>query len=222
MVSISDFVWCFRANYDIVGRHIINHVVGPKGLLKGKTRILATNSIPVLKEADHILMISSGRITEEGSYWDAIAKNGEIAALIKTVKSTTDQSESPSSSTSSPIKASSGMDSGDETDDDLLSSFDEKAAVSDKEIGGRASMTSLRRASTSSFSRPRKGDEELAVLPAVVSRQTKEVGEKGKVKWNVYTAYAEACNTRAVCIWIFTIVAVQVSLSSLCIPRTNY
>jgi ATP-binding cassette subfamily C (CFTR/MRP) protein 1 len=181
------------------------------GLLRGKTRILATNSIPVLKEADHILMISSGRITEEGSYWDAIAKDGEIAALIKTVKSTADQSESPSSSTPSPIKTRSGMDSGEESDEDLLSPFGEKGTIADKEIGGRASMTSLRRASTSSFGRPRKNDEELAVLPAVVSRQTKEVGAKGKVKWNVYTAYAEACNARAVCVWIFTIVAVQVS-----------
>jgi ATP-binding cassette subfamily C (CFTR/MRP) protein 1 len=195
-----------------VGRHIINQVVGPKGLLRGKTRILATNSIPVLKEADHILMISGGRIMEEGSYWDAIAKDGEIAALIKTVKTSNDHIDSPSpSSASSPVKVKSGMDSGEESDEDILEPFNEKDIVSDKELEGRASMTSLRRASTSSFGRPGKGDEELALLPVVKSRQTKEISEKGKVKWSVYTAYARACNARAVCIWIFTIVAVQVS-----------
>jgi ATP-binding cassette subfamily C (CFTR/MRP) protein 1 len=201
----------FKANDSIVGRHIINEVVGPQGLLKGKTRILATNSIPVLKEADHILLINDGRITEEGSYWDAIAKDGEIAALIKTVKSSADESDSPYTSSSSPIKASSGIDSGEDSDEDILSAFGEKGIISDKEIGGRASMTSLRRASTSSFGRPRKGDEELAALPTVKSRQTKEIGEKGKVKWSVYTAYAKACNARAVCVWLFTMVAVQVS-----------
>src|SRR6201996_6961589 len=61
-----------------VGRHIINKVVGPKGLLRSKTRVLATNSIPVLKEADHIILISQGRIIERGSYFDAVTKDGEI------------------------------------------------------------------------------------------------------------------------------------------------
>jgi ATP-binding cassette subfamily C (CFTR/MRP) protein 1 len=224
MVSKTTLDFYLRAKYIVVGRHIINEVVGPRGLLRGKTRILATNSIPVLKEADHILMISDGRITEEGSYWDAIAKDKDIAALIKTVKSSVGESDSPSSSSSSPIKASGGMESGEESDEDLLSAFGEKGIISDKEIGGRASMTSLRRASTSSYGRPRKGDEELAALPAVKSRQTKEIGEKGKVKWSVYTAYAKACNSRAVCVWIFTILAVQVScfILTIVIPSGTY
>src|SRR5262249_33640741 len=37
-----------------VGRHIINRVLGPKGMLCTKTRILSTNAITVLKEADFI------------------------------------------------------------------------------------------------------------------------------------------------------------------------
>ena len=187
-----------------VGRHIINHVVGPKGLLRGKTRVLATNSIPVLKEANHIMLIADGKITEEGSYLDAVAKDGEIAALIKTVKSTTGEPGSPSGSNStSPTKGTSGMHSEDESDDDLLSAFDEKA---DEKVG-RASMSSLRRASDSSFTRPKKGDEEMALVP--ISRQTKEISAKGKVKWSVYRAYAKACNPYAVGIWFLTIFCVQ-------------
>ncbi|KAF2435180.1 putative ABC metal ion transporter [Tothia fuscella] len=193
-----------------VGRHIINQVVGPKGLLRNKTRILATNSIPVLKEANHILMISEGKITEEGSYWEAVAQNGDIAALIRTVKSNTQDSGSPQSSYSSPTKATSGMHSDDDSDDDLLSSFAEKEYMID-EKEGRASTSSLPRASLSSIRRVRrgKGDEEMAMLPVPVSRQTKEISQKGKVKWNVYGAYAKACNFPAVCIWLFTVAAVQ-------------
>jgi ATP-binding cassette subfamily C (CFTR/MRP) protein 1 len=197
-----------------VGRHIINQVVGPKGLLRHKTRVLATNSIPVLKEANHILMINDGRITEQGSYWEAIARDREIAALIRTVKSTSGDSESPESSSSSPTKATSGMHSDDESEDDLLSSFAEKEIMTEKE--GRGSTSSQRRASLSSLRKSRigkaKGDEEMALMPVsrqIVSRQTKEISQKGKVKWSVYGAYAKACNPIAVCIWLFSVAAVQ-------------
>ena len=51
-----------------VGRHIIDHVLGPKGLLSGKTRVLATNSIPVLMEANFVSLIRDGKIVEKGTY----------------------------------------------------------------------------------------------------------------------------------------------------------
>ncbi|KAF2399882.1 multidrug resistance-associated protein 1 [Trichodelitschia bisporula] len=190
-----------------VGRHIINHVVGPKGLLRGKTRILATNSIPVLKEADHIALLSEGRITEEGTFWDAISKNGEIAALIKTVKNSSDHSGGAASSAPSPTKSSSGMDSGEESEEDLLASFAEKEDLFKKEED--RSVSRFRRSSNSSMHKSKKGDEEMALLPVVKSRQTKEISEKGKVKWNVYFEYAKACNVNAVALWVFTVVAVQ-------------
>src|ERR1700761_5005281 len=193
-----------------VGRHIINEVVGPRGLLRDKTRVLATNSIPVLKEANHITMISDGKLTEQGSYWEVVAKNGEIAALIKAIKSDSGGSNSPPSSSSSPTKSTSGMDSAEETanesePEDLLPEFSEKQALLEKE--GRPSVSSLRRASVSSIGKSKKEDEEMALVP--ITRQSKEVSAKGKVKWSVYIAYAKACNARAILMWFASIVAVQ-------------
>jgi ABC-type multidrug transport system fused ATPase/permease subunit len=49
-----------------VGRHIINNVLGPRGLLASKTRILATNSIPVLMEAHFVALLREGKIAEKG------------------------------------------------------------------------------------------------------------------------------------------------------------
>lgn len=202
-----------------VGRHIINHVVGPRGLLRSKTRILATNSIPVLKEANHILMLRDGHIVEEGSYWDALAKNGEIATLIKTVKSSSEQTGNPGSpgesTSASPMKATSGLNSVDDSEDDLLSSFAEKTSFD--EDRDSFDQPPLLRSSMGKFSKTGKGDEETASLPTadqpkpkeLVSCQTKETSEKGKVKWSVYLAYARACNYHAVCVWLFTVVAVQ-------------
>ncbi|KAJ2964710.1 hypothetical protein NQ176_g10780 [Zarea fungicola] len=43
-----------------VGRHIIDNVLGPRGLLSSKTRILATNSIPVLRQASYITLLRDG------------------------------------------------------------------------------------------------------------------------------------------------------------------
>ena len=87
-----------------VGRHLIDNVLGPKGLLASKTRILATNSIPVLMEANYIQLLRDGRIIERGTYEQLMAMKGEIAQLIKTSSSEeSTPSESEEASTNSPL-----------------------------------------------------------------------------------------------------------------------
>jgi ATP-binding cassette subfamily C (CFTR/MRP) protein 1 len=190
-----------------VGRHIINHVIGPNGLLRGRTRVLATNSIPVLQEAEQIVLVDNGRITEQGSYVDAVTRNGGIAALVRTVKTLSARSDSPdSSSSSSPTRLGSGNNADAKDIEGGTLTSEEKNAIIEEEPG-RASLSSLRRESSSSFTNGQKGDEETALVP--ISRQTKEISAKGKVKWSIYTAYAKACDIRAVSIWIFTIILVQ-------------
>ena len=75
---------CLSAVDQHVGRHLIDNVFGSRGLLAGKTRILATNSIPVLQEADFVTLIRDGNIIEKGSYQQLIAMKGEVASFIKT------------------------------------------------------------------------------------------------------------------------------------------
>lgn len=45
----------------IVGRHIFDKVLGPLGMLKDATRILATHSIAYLKEVD-LVVVMKGKI----------------------------------------------------------------------------------------------------------------------------------------------------------------
>jgi ABC-type multidrug transport system fused ATPase/permease subunit len=75
---------CLSAVDQHVGRHLIENVLGPNGLLSSKTRVLATNSIPVLMEADLIYLLRDGRIIERGTCNQLMAMKGEIASLIKT------------------------------------------------------------------------------------------------------------------------------------------
>jgi ATP-binding cassette, subfamily C (CFTR/MRP), member 1 len=199
-----------------VGRHIINRVLGPNGLLSGKTRILATNAITVLREADFICLLRDQRILEKGTYDQLMAMKGEIANLIKSVSNEEHDSVSPSTETRS----------SDETDESVTMFEDggdydnEEAEEAQATIGSleairpgtvtarKSSYNSLRRASTASFHGPRgKLSDEEGV--GIKSKQSKETSEQGKVKWSVYGEYAKASNLYAVGIYMIALIAAQ-------------
>ncbi|KAI9805220.1 MAG: hypothetical protein M1825_001056 [Sarcosagium campestre] len=205
-----------------VGRHIIRNVLGPDGLLKSKTRILATNAIPILKEADFVSMVRDGRIIEKGTYQQLMAMRGEIASLIRTSNNQSaakdqdgdDDDNSPSgSSDESSTTAGTGLSpepDAEEAQDGLnhLTPIKSSGQHYHKYRTG-----SLRRASSASFrgSRRKALDEEAARADAK-SKQNKEFTEQGKVKWTVYAEYAKACNIAAVAIYLGTLVCAQTAL----------
>ncbi|SPQ22876.1 ebef6632-866d-439f-84cd-3a4a4182fd09 [Thermothielavioides terrestris] len=212
---------CLSAVDSHVGRHIIDNVLGPRGLLSSKTRILATNSIPVLVESDYICMLKDGEIVEKGTYRQLTAMKGAVFELMKTAG----QNESgPSSQAASP----SGSDSETSTVIEAASSSQEKEELEEAQesLGAlqsirpgpgsssyqgqkprTGSMATLRRPSTASFRGPRGKlhDEENPSK----TRQAKEHSEQGKVKWSVYAEYAKTNNLVAVAVYLFTLVAAQ-------------
>jgi ATP-binding cassette, subfamily C (CFTR/MRP), member 1 len=203
-----------------VGRHIIENVLGPKGLLSSKTRILATNSIPVLGESDFIVMLKQGEIVERGTYKQLMAMKGQIAELC----SSAGPSE-PASAVASPNNAGSEtstvIDGEGSSGDSEVAQEQEEEAVEEVEQaeeglatlepikpGGAGparirtgSGTTLRRASMASFSGPRGklGDEEN---PSAKTRTAKEHQEQGKVKWSVYAEYAKNNDLLAVAVYL--------------------
>ena len=164
-----------------VGRHLIDNVLGAKGLLAGKTRILATNSIPVLMEAHFIVLLRDSRIIERGTYEQLVAMKGEIAQLIKTA-SNDDQSQSESEEASkaseSPVSESETMLGEDNLGAEEIEEAQEGLAqlAPIKPNGGgpvrQLSTLTLRRASTASFKGPRgkMNDEEEGKVSITGSR----------------------------------------------------
>ncbi|KAI6219243.1 Multidrug resistance protein mrp-7 [Aphelenchoides besseyi] len=65
-----------------VGKHIFDKVIGPKGILRNKTRILVTHGVTFLPDVDLIVHIDDGRILEMGSYAELMMKNNKFAKLI--------------------------------------------------------------------------------------------------------------------------------------------
>ena len=215
---------CLSAVDQHVGRHLIDNVLGSKGLLAGKTRILATNSIPVLYEADFITLIRDGRILEKGTIGQLIAMKGEVANLVRTANNENEEEETPSPSIED-SKDSSSLESersdsvhGTKTDRSIEDPVDEKdeaeesiAQLAPIQIVGATrsqSISTLRRASTASFKglRGRPTDEEDQPTK---SKQSKELQEQGKVKWDVYLEYAKTSNLIAVGVYLLMLISAQ-------------
>jgi ATP-binding cassette subfamily C (CFTR/MRP) protein 1 len=206
---------CLSAVDQHVGRHLIDNVLGPKGLLAGKTRILATNSIPVLMESDLIVLLREGKILEKGTYDQLMAMKGEIANLIRTSQNE-DQSESDSRASESVVSEEEtiyggGSPMSDDQDQEEAEAAQENSHLAPLRTGNgtarKSSFRTLRRASTASFKGPRGkvNDEEGGMK----SKQEKEFSEQGKVKWSVYAEYAKVSNLVAVGFYLALLVGAQ-------------
>ncbi|XP_016383055.1 multidrug resistance-associated protein 1-like isoform X2 [Sinocyclocheilus rhinocerous] len=66
-----------------VGQHIFEKVIGPNGVLKNKTRILVTHGLSFLPQADLILVMEDGEITEMGSYAELLSRKNTFADFVK-------------------------------------------------------------------------------------------------------------------------------------------
>jgi ATP-binding cassette, subfamily C (CFTR/MRP), member 1 len=177
-----------------VGRHLIDNVLGPKGLLSSKTRILATNSIPVLSQSDYICLLRDGEIAERGTYRQLVAMRGLVAELINTTGRNDSGSASPVESTSSgsDSETSTIMEAERALEKEEMEEAEERLGTLQSIRPGpgnssaqakkrSSSMATLRRASASSFRGPRGKlhDEE-----SPKTKQAKEHLEQGKVKWS--------------------------------------
>ncbi|KAI9807281.1 MAG: hypothetical protein M1833_000024 [Piccolia ochrophora] len=198
-----------------VGKHLIRAVLGRDGILKGKTRVLATNSIPVLMEADFITLLREGKVLEKGTYQQLMAMRGEISNLVRTSNNQDGEETeegSDESEESSTVAASAFTPDG-EVEDDQQGLSELVPIKSADQESRKYSSSSLRRPSAaSSHGRRRKLVDAEDGRTEAKTNQSKEFSEKGKVKWQVYAEYAKSCNLVAVGIYLFTLMSAQTAL----------
>ncbi|KAG0219752.1 Multidrug resistance-associated protein 1 [Mortierella sp. NVP41] len=65
-----------------VDQHLWDHLLGPAGYLKDKTRVLITHGIHHLSEVDQILVMKGGEIAETGAYRELLAARKDFYQLI--------------------------------------------------------------------------------------------------------------------------------------------
>lgn len=203
-----------------VGRHIIDNVLGPRGLLNTKTRILATNAISVLSHASYITMLKDGEIKERGTFNELKGNKGLVAELLRTSGHDGNGSSSASASASgrtSPVRSETSTAVGSEAarnKEELAEAEEdvpELVPIKAGAVGAKprtSSMATLRRASTASFRGPRGKltDEEVSSSRTM---QKGEFVEQGKVKWSVYGEYAKENNLYAVAVYFACLILSQ-------------
>ncbi|CAL1531990.1 unnamed protein product [Lymnaea stagnalis] len=183
-----------------VGKHIFNKVIGHKGMLKGKTRVLVTHGAHWLPMVDSIMVLENGEIRESGSYEDLMSHNGAFAEFIKTYLLQGDKDEE----TDPEIQAMTSKIWNDvETATSDATSGDDGQARPARLPGRRtmsmtyeSSMTTslLMHSQTVIYEEEDKGGNALGKLVQA------EKLEKGKVKMAVFWAYSKASGTCAIAI----------------------
>lgn len=193
-----------------VGKHLIDHVFGPSGMLLLKCKVLVTNLVHFLDIADNITLLENGAIKEVASNESLAALSEEeklkssIAQLIsqfgKREKKEEDQEKAAEEAKPMTISDSVATESSNEVEQfdgrELAGKVvDDAASIDDR--GSVITGTSLRRASSVSLSE--------AVVTYDTERDTEERKEKmqrGNVKWSVYLAYAKACSAQYVLVYL--------------------
>ncbi|TQS36417.1 hypothetical protein Golomagni_03139 [Golovinomyces magnicellulatus] len=200
---------CLSAVDQHVGRHLIDNVFGPNGLLSGKTRILATNSIPVLMEADFIYLLRDGRIVEKGTYNQLMAMKGEISILMKTAGSGEQSREESEQSSCNSTVATEENGRGNSFHADSSEQFSEIQPVQLRSNQRKKSTSTLGHASMASLKghRAKTQDEESDGQ----NKQNKEISVKGNVKLEVYMEYAKKSNIPAVFVYGFLLIGAQIA-----------
>lgn len=177
-----------------VGKHIIKNVLGKSGLLANKTTILATNSVPVLHEADNIVLLAGGKITERGTFDEVMSTDSELANLIKEFGKKESQEESvqeesavQEASIPAPLKSdASSEDENEPREFKPLPDYEEGLALTKTltNVTLAPSFVSFGHSYDADFD-----DEDVARRTG----DTNEIQKKGKVNLMIYNKYLKAC-----------------------------
>ncbi|KAK8760616.1 hypothetical protein V5799_028117 [Amblyomma americanum] len=179
-----------------VGKHILDKVRGPKGLLRKKTRVLVTNRLSVLPQVDKVVVLHDGKITDMGTYEELLTRSGAFSDFLEKFLQEDEMIGGvPGEDMQLLGKIASRVGASKELVRPLsrLSGHDGDSA-SDTERGGRrhhiSSKRSTRDGSVTVGGKPVKTMETPPTAGAKLTGQ--ESSQVGSVKWWVYLAYIKA------------------------------
>ncbi|XP_067934559.1 ATP-binding cassette sub-family C member 2-like [Watersipora subatra] len=192
-----------------VGRHIFDHVIGPNGLLRQKTRFMVTHGIHWLPLVQEVYVLKSGRIGEHGTYKSLLGQGGDFSEFLKTYflneenegnlaegKETAedDESESLPKIMLERLESITSTGSNEEVFNELLNSTHPTSNTPSH--SSKKDATSTKSQADSQLARLlSKEEEEMEEKPDDKSNnifdEEEEVG-RGTVSWRVYFAYLQA------------------------------
>lgn len=169
-----------------VSKHLWDKLLGPKGMLRDKTRVLVTHGIHHLREVDQIVVLKDGAIEEIGEYSDLMSAKGVFYRLIKeyTVLEREQSKSANDLGQNDMVDGVSASTSGTATPDSLREG--EEAGMTDGDDTNNRSNLS--------------NDTENTVAPTEIKSEknvkskltTIEALREGAVGWDVVIAYIRA------------------------------
>ncbi|WFD22874.1 hypothetical protein MEQU1_001551 [Malassezia equina] len=77
-----------------VGAHLWEHVLGPRGMLRDKTRVLTLNAVSYLPQCDKIVTLRQGALLpEQGTFDEVMAMKGDVYRVITSLRSDDDETQ---------------------------------------------------------------------------------------------------------------------------------
>ncbi|OWK62309.1 Canalicular multispecific organic anion transporter 1 [Lonchura striata] len=169
-----------------VGKYLFEHVLGPKGLLQKKTRILVTHSISFLPQVDNIVVLAAGAVSEHGSYSTLLANKGAFSQFLNLYGN---QEEDVSEENTAAVALAGDEEEADEAVDPCTEEHTEDVVTMTlkREASIRRSKLSrsLSKKSTSFQEEPPKKLKGQQLIE-------KEAVETGRVKFSMYLRYLRA------------------------------
>ncbi|XP_023560437.1 multidrug resistance-associated protein 1 isoform X2 [Octodon degus] len=166
-----------------VGKHIFENVIGPKGMLKNKTRILVTHGISYLPQVDVIIVMTGGKISEMGSYQELLDRDGAFAEFLRTYASAEQESSEDDGLTglSGPGKEAKQMENGMLVTDASGKQLQRQLSSSSSYSGDVSKLHT----STSELEKPSAQEETWKLMEA-------DKAQTGQVQLSVYWDYMKA------------------------------
>uniref|UniRef100_A0A8C5TS46 Canalicular multispecific organic anion transporter 1 n=1 Tax=Malurus cyaneus samueli TaxID=2593467 RepID=A0A8C5TS46_9PASS len=173
-----------------VGKYLFEQVLGPKGLLQNKTRILVTHSISFLPQVDNIVVLAAGAVSEHGSYSTLLANKGAFAQFLNLYGN--QEEDDSEKNTAAVALAGDEEETDDDVDPCLEEGSDDVVTMTLKReasIQRRKLSRSLSKRSTRSW---KKAQEEPPKKLKGQQLIEKEAVETGRVKFSMYVRYLRA------------------------------
>ena len=162
---------------------MVEQVIGPRGLLRNKTRLLVTHGVSYLPQMDNILVMKDGAITENGSYSELLAQKGAFAEfLVQYLSEKKEEELDPETETElEEIQKDLELHLGKANLERQMSKAKTATAISD--------LAQVRRKSRTKSSSEEEPERKVTVGQNLIDKENMEVGG---VSWKVYSYYARS------------------------------
>ncbi|KAL7641498.1 UNVERIFIED_CONTAM: hypothetical protein RMT77_007369 [Armadillidium vulgare] len=184
-----------------VGKHIFEHVIGPKGILKDKTRILVTHGLGYLKNMDEIIVLKDGEIVERGTLTFLINQKGDFQDFLMQYLN---QNEFDDEELDPEVLEEIRKTIGDNPLQRQKSQVSQITVDSNQSYGlrdRRGTVTS----SIKSFEKKKEVEEDIDKGKIIKEEDT----GGGRMSWGVYVYYARSIGTIAFSLTVFYYAASQ-------------